>query len=469
MKVILVASTNMAACETIQTSMRTEYTVEVKSSSESCLQAFKKKRYEFLFIDIDLLLNNIAGNDYRAALQPYWRVYPSACIVAMAPQKAVRGAVRAVKAGANDYLTYPISPEEVSLVTESAYESLVMESELDYLRDQFWDGDYREFIQTQNLLMREVFERVRSVSPTRSTVLLSGETGTGKGVLARLIHRHSNRKDGPFISVHCGAIPDTLIESELFGHEKGAFTGAIRRKLGKFEIAQEGTIFLDEIGTITPPTQIKLLEILQEGIFHRLGGETDITADVRVIAATNSDLKDMLLEGNFRKDLYYRLNVFPLEIPPLRERPEDIPHIARVVLAKLNRFHSQDIHDIGQPVIDAFKRYSWPGNIREMENLMERAYILEKTQLLTPDGFPEELFSSHISDQTLMAGSTMTLAEMRHNAVERAEKRYLCDLLTVHKGLIKDTAKAAGISTRQLHKLMKKHTIKKENYKSRAA
>jgi transcriptional regulator with PAS, ATPase and Fis domain len=343
---------------------------------------------------------------------------------------------------------------------------MVMESELDYLRDQFWDGDYREFVQTQNPAMKEVFERVRSVSPTKSTVLLTGETGTGKGVLAQLIHKHSNRKHGPFISVHCGAIPDTLIESELFGHEKGAFTGAIRRKLGKFEIAQEGTIFLDEIGTITPPAQIKLLEILQDGIFHRLGGETEIEADVRVIAATNSDLKDMVSEGSFRKDLFYRLNVFPLEIPPLRKRSEDIPHIAQVVLAKLNRFHNKEIRDIEQTVVKAFQRYPWPGNIREMENLMERAYILEKTTLLTPAGFPEELFIPHVSNQSVIAGGAfMTLSEMRHNAVERAEKRYLRDLLAAHRGMIKDTAKAAGISTRQLHKLMKKYGIKKETFK----
>jgi len=270
-----------------------------------------------------------------------------------------------------------------------------MESELDYLRDRFWQEDSLEIVRTRSPLMKRLFDKVRSVAPTKSTVLLNGETGTGKGVLARLIHQHSNRKDGPFISVHCGAIPDTLLESELFGHERGAFTGAVRRKLGKFEIAQGGTIFLDEIGTITPSAQIKLLEILQDGTFHRVGGEERIEANMRVIAATNADLRKMCEAGQFRKDLYYRLNVFPLEIPPLKERMEDIGYIVEVILKKLNKFDLKEIHDIHPHVIDAFGNYPWPGNIRELENLMERAYILEESPILMPDSFPDELFTSN--------------------------------------------------------------------------
>lgn len=307
----------------------------------------------------------------------------------------IREAVMAIKAGASDYLTYPVNPDEVNHITQSIYESIIMESELDYLRDRFWQEDSLEIVRTRSPLMKRLFDKVRSVAPTKSTVLLNGETGTGKGVLARLIHQHSNRKDGPFISVHCGAIPDTLLESELFGHERGAFTGAVRRKLGKFEIAQGGTIFLDEIGTITPSAQIKLLEILQDGTFHRVGGEERIEANMRVIAATNADLRKMCEAGQFRKDLYYRLNVFPLEIPPLKERMEDIGYIVEVILKKLNKFDLKEIHDIHPHVIDAFGNYPWPGNIRELENLMERAYILEESPILTPDSFPDELFTSN--------------------------------------------------------------------------
>jgi len=340
-----------------------------------------------------------------------------------------------------------------------------MESELDYLRDRFWQEDSLEIVRTRSPLMKTVFDKVRSVAPTKSTVLLNGETGTGKGVLARLIHHHSNRKDGPFISVHCGAIPDTLLESELFGHEKGAFTGAVRRKLGKFEIAQGGTNFLDEIGTITPSAQIKLLEILQDGTFHRVGGEETIEANVRVIAATNADLQKMCNEGQFRKDLYYRLNVFPVEIPPLRDRIEDVAYIVDVILKRVNKFHSKEIHDTDPRVIEAFGKYSWPGNIRELENLMERAYILEESPILTPESFPNELFTSDPSQVQVVADISVTLAEVRRKAIEQTEAYYLKGLLAASKGRIKETAGAAGISPRQLHKLMKKYGIRKEEFK----
>jgi transcriptional regulator with GAF, ATPase, and Fis domain len=205
--------------------------------------------------------------------------------------------------------------------------------------------------------MREVFKKIRAVASTRATVLLIGETGTGKGLLARMIHMHSNRCDDPFISVHCGAIPDTLLESELFGHEKGAFTGAVRKKLGKFEMARGGTIFLDEIGTITPPAQIKLLQVLQDGTFSRVGGEEALQTDARVITATNADLTGMSERGEFRKDLYYRLNVFPIEIPPLRERVDDIPQIVEVFLKKLKQRHEKNIHSVHPHVLQVFENY----------------------------------------------------------------------------------------------------------------
>lgn len=380
----------------------------------------------------------------------------------------IREAVMAIKAGASDYLTYPVNPDEVNHITQSIYESIIMESELDYLRDRFWQEDSLEIVRTRSPLMKRLFDKVRSVAPTKSTVLLNGETGTGKGVLARLIHQHSNRKDGPFISVHCGAIPDTLLESELFGHERGAFTGAVRRKLGKFEIAQGGTIFLDEIGTITPSAQIKLLEILQDGTFHRVGGEERIEANMRVIAATNADLRKMCEAGQFRKDLYYRLNVFPLEIPPLKERMEDIGYIVEVILKKLNKFDLKEIHDIHPHVIDAFGNYPWPGNVRELENLMERAYILEESPILTPDSFPDELFTSNPSPVQVKPNISLSLADVRRTAIEQTERCYLKELLAVNKGRIKESAEAAGISARQLHKLMKKYDVRKEEFKAPA-
>jgi DNA-binding NtrC family response regulator len=404
-------------------------------------------------------------NDYRAALEPFWHAFPAAEIIVMASQEMIREAVMVVKDGASNYLTYPISPDEVRLVTETIRGSLRVQSELDYLRDKFWASDSLDVIQTKSSLMKNAFDKIRSVAPTKSTVLLTGETGTGKGLLAKIIDRHSNRADAPFISVHCGAIPDTLLESELFGHEKGAFTGAVRKKLGKFEIAQGGTIFLDEIGTITASAQIKLLQVIQDKTVQRVGGEEVIEVDVRIIAATNTDIKKMSDDGHFRKDLYYRLSVFPVEIPPLRERKEDIPSLVQVFLKRLNKFNNKEIHSVHPEVMEGIGRYFWPGNIRELENLIERAYILESSSMLTPESFPSELFAPEAPQTQLMLNSSLTLAEARHRSIAAVERQYLKEALVLHKGRIRSTAEMAGITERQLHKLMKKYGIRKEDFK----
>jgi DNA-binding NtrC family response regulator len=386
-------------------------------------------------------------------------------IIVMARQDKIRKAVDAVKAGADDYLTYPLDAEELKLVSENLNKTRIMQSEIDYLRDHFWQVETFELVRTNSESMKKVFQQIRTVSPTRSTVLLVGETGTGKSVLAQLIHKHSNRKDAQFISVHCGAIPDTLVESEMFGHEKGAFTGAVRRKLGKFEFATGGTIFLDEIGTITPATQIKLLQVLQDGTYQRVGGDETLNTDVRVIAASNADLKSMCDEGTFRKDLYYRLNVFPVEIPPLRERLDDIPLFVETFLTNLNQFSLKEIKGIHPLVIEAFRKYAWPGNIRELENLVERAYILEASSVLTPESFPSELFDTEVTSVVIPTGRHLTLAEARQQGVEGIERKYLKDVLARNRGKINDSARDAGISCRQLNKLMNRYGIRKEEYK----
>ena len=435
------------------------------SSLTEGLEVLKKYRSDLIFIDMDILSQAAATSGFKAVLQPFWMLYPTIEIIVMAQLKVLRDAVRAVKQGASDYITYPIVPDEVRLVVNSLDESQKVQSELDYLREETWDKDYIDIVQTKSVAMQNVFANVRSVSPTKSTVLLTGETGTGKGVLAKIIHRHSNRKDEQFISVHCGAIPDTLLESELFGHEKGAFTGAIRRKLGKFEIAQGGTIFLDEIGTITPAAQIKLLQVLQDNTFHRVGSEGTLEANIRIIAATNIDLKQLCEEQKFRNDLYYRLNVFPIELPALRHRKEDLPYLIDVFLKRLNVFHTKSIHDVHPQVIEAFLNYSWPGNIRELENVMERAYILEKSTILMPDSFPAELFAAQDALPRVKMDIMLPLAEVRKRGVEEIERCYLKEILEKYEGKINFSAKAAGITTRQLHKLMKKHLLHKEDFK----
>ncbi len=468
MRYVLVASPNQTAREVMGGCLTPEYKVDVALDEASCLEMFRKRRYEFVFVDLEFLAGPTFENghyDYRKGLQPFWHVYPTAEIIVLSPHEMIREAVKAVKAGASNYLTYPINPHEVKYVTESIDEFIKIESELDYLRDRFWRSESLEVVRTVSPKMKRVFDKVRSVAPTRATVLLTGETGTGKGEIAKLIHRHSSRSDKQFISVHCGAIPETLIESELFGHEKGAFTGAVRRKLGRFEIAEGGTIFLDEIGTITPSAQIKLLQVLQDRTFQRVGGEEALQSDVRVIAASNIDLKNMSDDGLFRKDLYYRLDVFPIEVPPLRDRTEDIPLLVEAFLRRFKKFHGKEIRDVHPDVMKAFVSYPWPGNIRELENLIERASILETSSILTPDGLPSELFTFDVHRVSIPRNGGATLAEVRQRGIEDAERQYLKEVLASNKGRIKETARVANITTRHLHKLMTKYGIRKEDFK----
>jgi DNA-binding NtrC family response regulator len=465
MRFVLVVAQEQDVVQTIRACFATQCKVNRASERDDALEMLGTNRYDLVFLDLEILQASLADKDYKTALGEYHNLQPSLEIVVMAPQAMVREAVKAVKAGASDYITYPIDPEEVTHVTETISEAIILQSELDYLRDRFWQSDYLDLVKTKSPTMKEVFSRIRSVAPTKSTVLLIGETGTGKGLMARLIHQHSNRRESQFISVHCGAIPDTLIESELFGHEKGAFTGAVRKKLGKFEIAKGGTIFLDEIGTITPSAQIKLLQVLQDGTFQRVGGEETIQANVRVITATNMDLSKMCDDGEFRKDLYYRLNVFPVEIPPLRERKEDIPHIAQVILDRLEKFNKKHIRSIHSSVMEGFMHYTWPGNVRELENLLERAYILENSPVLTAESFPAELLASQDLSAGVTVDSSLTLAEVRNRGVEEIERRYLREVLASNRGRIKESAEIAGVSTRQLHKLLNKYQIRKEEFK----
>jgi transcriptional regulator with GAF, ATPase, and Fis domain len=338
-------------------------------------------------------------------------------------------------------------------------------SENDYLRERFWQTDALEIIRTHHPEMEKVYDQIRAVAPTKTTVLLCGETGTGKGVLANLIHRHSRREKDLFVNVHCGAIPDTLLESELFGHEKGSFTGAFKRKLGKFEIASKGSIFLDEISTITASAQIKLLQILQDGTFSRVGGEEVLKTDSRFIAATNLDLKKMCDDGIFRNDLYYRLNVFPITIPPLRKRSEDIPLLVDTFIQRLNILLQKRIEGVHPDIIEAMKAYAWPGNIRELENLMERAFILETTAMLTPESFPAEFLSGAKKTAVFKVDTALTLAEARRQTIDEFERQFIKQLLAKNKGRINKSSEEAGISTRQLHKLMIRYGIQKKDYK----
>jgi DNA-binding NtrC family response regulator len=422
---------------------------------------------EVAFVDLSALRRLTSGaDDPVAALRAFRSFWPGARLVVMSDQQEIRSAIGYVREGASDYLTYPLVREEIQLVRDDIRRRERLSSELSYLRGRASGAEVLGSITSRAESMSSVIRKIRQVAPTRSTVLLTGETGTGKSFLARAIHQNSTRGDRQFVSIHCGAIPDSLLESELFGHERGAFTGADRRKLGKFEIADGGTLFLDEIATITPATQVKLLNVIQERSMQRVGGEREIHVDVRILAASNVDLERMTADGAFRSDLFYRLNVFPIEIPPLRERRQDIPLLVDLFLDRLRRTYQRDLVGVDPVVIDAFELYDWPGNVRELENLLERAVILEPSRWLTRSSFPDELFESRPTPSDPPVDAEAPLAEVRSRAAAVAEREYLRRQLVLHRGRIAAVAGAAGITPRRLHTLMKRHGLRKEDFKS---
>jgi len=443
--------------------------VHVADSTDQLLTRINNTPCDCLFIglnELDILSETLNhASDRKALISHLLSLRPAMAVVIIADSTDIRTAMHYMKNGASNYIMEPVDADEIQLVLEEISRERHRQSELAYLRERLWQDDTLDIVHTNSATMRKVYDNVLSVGPTKTTVLLLGETGTGKSFTAKLIHRHSNRKNGPFISVHCGAIAETLIESELFGHEKGAFTGAHRRKPGKFELAAGGTIFLDEIGTITKSAQVKLLTVLQEGIYQRVGGEQNLTANVRVIAASNADLKQMCDQDLFRKDLYYRLNVFPITIPQLCDRKEDIPLFARAFLDRFNQFNNKAIKGIHPTVMQALLNYSWPGNIRELENLLERAYILEKTSELTPESFPSELFDLDQSAAEIAIDTSETLATARKKGLAEIERRYLKEVLARNRGKINASASEAGIGTRQLNKLMHKYNLDKGIFK----
>ena len=327
-------------------------------------------------------------------------------------------------------------------------------------------------LETKSQKMEEIYQLVKSVAPTKSNVLITGESGTGKSFIAKMIHELSNRRNENFVSVHCGAIPEGLVESELFGHEKGSFTGAHKDKLGKFELADKGSIFLDEIGTINGAIQIKLLQVLQEKTLQKVGAEKTKSVDVRVIAASNIEFEKLIKDGVFREDLFYRLNVFPIEMPSLRERKEDIPSLVHFFMQKYSDEMGKSVHTVSEEALEALIGYSWPGNIRELENAIERAFIIERSEVLSLHSLPLAISGAGSLEAGRVASVPLVqknenlkpLAEIRKTALDSIEKKYLQEVLLQTHGRINKSAEIAGISPRQMHKLLNKHQIERKKF-----
>lgn len=335
----------------------------------------------------DLILTDIRlpGMDGLAFLDAIRRRHPQSTTVVMTAYSSVETAVEAMKRGAADFLAKPFSLEHLMAVLTKARQYHALREENKALRDELGRRYRFTNIVGSGARMQEILAALARVAPTRSTVLLCGESGVGKDLLARAIHQNSPRAGGPFVKINCTALPESLMESELFGYEKGAFTGAAAAKSGKFEQAEGGTVFLDEIGDVPPTIQVKLLRVLQEREFERLGSNRTRQIDVRVVAATNVDLRRALEEGNFREDLYYRLNVFPITVPPLRERREDIPALAEMFLARFARDLGSPVRGISAEALRMLLDYHWPGNVRELENVIERSLVLAQGEALQPE------------------------------------------------------------------------------------
>ncbi len=396
--------------------------------------------------------------DGLGLLDQITRHYPAIPVIIISAYATVAGAVDAVKRGAFDYITKPFELDELRALLKKALTSRHLDQS-EYLPEA---GDFdRQGIIGLSPAIEQIYEKIKKVAPTRTTVLITGETGTGKELVAKAIHMNSPRRDNPFIKINCGAIPGNLMESELFGFEKGAFTGAHFRKQGKFEIADRGTVFLDEIGEIPKEMQVKILRLIQEQEFERLGGLKIIKVDVRLVAATNRNLLDEVKLGNFREDLYYRLNIFPIQIPPLRERREDVELLADHFLSRFNDKLAGNIKKIDPEVRQIFQRYSWPGNIRELENLMERLVLVATGRSITLADLPAELNFDKLDISTPCEnGKPFNLILKEH--LEEGERQTIVKALEEEVGNVTRTARRLGISRKGLQMKMIKYNLRRQ-------
>ncbi len=365
------------------------YEVETSADGAAGIEMIEKKFYDLIVTDLKM-----PGVDGMKVLEFAMNHSPDSICIMLTGYGTVKNAVEAIKLGAFDYLTKPVKMDEIMVTLQRALEYRNLKLENINLRNQLKKKYKFENIIGDHEKMQKVFEIVEKVADTDSTILILGESGTGKELIAKAIHYNSYRRERPFIPVNCAAIPSELLESELFGHEKGAFTNAIRTRIGRFELANGGTVFLDEIGDMNPLLQSKLLRVLQERQFERIGGIKTIKIDIRVIAATHQDLKQAVQEKRFREDLYYRLNVIPLRIPPMRERRADIPLLAHHFLDHFNRSKKKRIRGINDSAMESLIAYEWPGNVRELENTIERVVILVDHDVITPEDLPEKFHAA---------------------------------------------------------------------------
>ena len=437
-----------------------KYEADSVGSGEECISLLEAHEYSLAIVD--LKIPGVDGISLTKQIRDRW---PHLDVIMITGYASIKGAVEAIRHGACDYITKPFEREEILLATEKALEKRRLLDEISYLRDQLSERYSFANMVSRNRCMHEIFSSIETLAQNDATVLIAGESGTGKELAARAIHFQGRRKNGRFVAINCAAFPDTLLESELFGYERGAFTGAVHDRIGKIELASGGTLFLDEVESISLSMQLKLLRVLEEREIEKLGGNKLVKVNLRVIAATNQDLEELVSQGGMREDFFYRINVVPIDIPALRERIEDIPLLVGELLRNNSLARERNITKVSNKALEKLMSYQWPGNIRELRNVVERAILKTSGATIRDLDLP-----GSPSPATLHGGGgrfsdfEIPLKEF----MRRAESEYLTVLLRRHRGGIAPTAGQAMIDAATLHRKMKLHGLKRANFRRRS-
>jgi len=433
------------------------YEVELSSSGEEALQKHSSQAYDVILLD--LLMPGLDGIEVLKGIK---KMDPLAAIIIITAYASVESAIAAMKMGAYDYIQKPFKHDELLLTIERALEHKNLQDENIRLKDELSRKFGFDNLIGKSRPMLKIFELIKATAPTRSTILIQGESGTGKELVARAIHQSSDRRNFPFIIVNSGSLPPDLLESHLFGHVKGAFTGAVSQKKGLFEEADRGSIFFDEISTLSLETQAKLLRVMQDKEFMRLGGTKTIKVDTRIIAATNTDLEVLIAQKNFRQDLFYRLNVIKIELPPLRERKGDIPLLVKHFVDYYSRENKRNIEGVTEDIMEILENYDWPGNVRELENLIERAIVLTKSKLITRNSLPPFLLANQPEGEDLSIHGEDDLTFKKQTQLY--QKKVILNALRKAKGVQIKAAKSLGLKPTTLNEMIKRLRIDLKDY-----
>jgi two-component system response regulator PilR (NtrC family) len=418
------------------------YDVDAAEDGVAAMSLVEKKIYDLVITDI--MMPKMKGTELLKMVK---EVHPETVVIMITAYASTESAVEAMKEGAYDYITKPFNVEEIKVIIGKALERGRLERDNIFLKREMDKGYSFENIIGTSPVMHKVFDLIERVSQTKTNILISGESGTGKELVARAIHNKSQRRNRPFVVINCGGIPENLLESDLFGHVKGSFTGAISHKEGLFEVADTGTLFLDEVGELTAPIQVKLLRSIQERTFKRVGGTEDISVNVRIIAATNKDLEHEVIDGKFREDLYWRLKVIEMRLPPLRERKEDIALLAEHFLKKFSAEQGKEIKKISTYALEVLKDYSFPGNVRELENIIERSVALEHSNIVLPESLALSVYKWNGGrDRDQKPPDVLTKGFSMEHYIEGLEKKLITEALMRSGGRKKDAAGILGIS-----------------------